>query len=307
MLKKMTFILCGILVLILSPMSILSQQGTDLFLIQITSDGEKLVFSNSVKINETDGYNNQPFFHPDGVSLFYSSGVGSNTDIYRYNIETGKTIRLTDTPDSEYSPTVMLDGKQFSVIQLVLSEGPREGAQPLVAFPIDGGQPELIYEDGEKVGYHAWIDPDNVAMFLLGSPNFLQIVNIKDLTSLCVADNIGRSLYKIPNQEAISFSLSKEDGSNIIMRYNLKTRKTETIVSMLDGNNFYAWTSSGMLVMGVGSKLYGFRPEVDKDWQYIWDLNELGIKNISRLAVHPKTLWIAVVSSQSTGSMSFRN
>ncbi len=294
----MTFIISVALVLILSPMSILSQQGTDLFLIQIRPDGEKLVFANPVKINKTEGYNNQPFFHPDGTSIFYSSEVGSNTDIYRYNIETGKTTRLTDTPDSEYSPTVMPGGKRFSVIQLKTSEGPREGAQPLIAFPIAGGQPELIYEDGEKVGYHAWIDPDNVAMFLLGSPNFLQIVNLKDLTSLRVADNIGRSLYKIPNQDAISFSLSKEDGLNIIMRYNLKNGKTESIVPMLEGSSFYAWTSSGMLVMGVGSKLYGFRPEVDKDWQYIWDLNELGIKNISRLAVHPKTMWIAVVSSQ---------
>ncbi len=298
MLKKMTFIMSVIFLLILSPMSILSQQGTDIFLIQIMSDGEKLVFSNPVKINKTEGYNNQPFFHPDGASLFYSSGVGSNTDIYCYNIETGKTTRLTDTPDSEYSPTVMLDGKRFSVIQLVTSEGPREGAQPLIAFPIDGGQPELIYEDGEKVGYHAWIDSDNVAMFLLGSPNFLQIANLKDQTSLRVADNIGRSIYKIPNQDAISFSQSKEDALNVIMNYNLKTGKMESIVPMLEGNSFYAWTSSGMLVMGVGSRLYGFRPEVDKDWQYIWDLNELGIKIISRLAVHPKTLWIAVVSSQ---------
>jgi len=267
-------------------------------LIQIRPDGEKLVFVIFVKINEAEGYNNQPFFHPDGSSIFYSSDEGSNTDIYRYNIETGKTTRLTDTPDSEYSPTVMPGGKLFSVIQLVTSEGSREGAQPLIAFPIDGGQPELIYEDGEKVGYHAWIDSDNVAMFLLGSPNFLQIANLKDLTSLRVADNIGRSLYKIPNQDAISFSLSKEDGSNIIMKYKLKAGETESIVPMLEGNSFYAWTSSGMLVMGVGSKLYGFRPEVNKDWQYIWDLNELGIKNISRLAVHPETLWIAVVCSQ---------
>ncbi len=298
MLKKMTFIISVFLFLILSPMSIMSQQGTDIFLIQIKPDGEKLVFANPVKINKTEGYNNQPFFHPDGASIFYSSEVGSNTDIYRYTIETGRTTRLTDTPDSEYSPTVMPGGKQFSVIQLIISEGPREGAQPLIAFPIDGGQPELIYEDGEKVGYHAWIDSDNVAMFLLGSPNFLQIANLKDSTSIRVADNIGRSLYKIPIRDAISFSLSKEDGLNSIMRYNLKTGKTESIVPMLEGNSFYAWTSSGMLVMGVGSKLYGFRPEVDKDWQYIWDLNELGIKNISRLAVHPKTLWIAVVSSQ---------
>ena len=156
----------------------------------------------------------------------------------------------------------------------------------------------MIYEDGEKVGYHAWINPDNVAMFVLGSPNFLQIVNLKDNTSIRIAENIGRSIYKIPEQEAISFSMSKEDGLNVIMSYNLKTEKTETIVPMMEGNSFYAWGSQEMLVMGVGSNLYGFRPAIDKNWQLIWNLNELGITNISRIAVHPKTLWIAVVTSK---------
>lgn len=295
---KIIIIFSLVLTLVLTPLTVLGQGGTDLYLIQIVVDGERLVFAHPVKINESEGYNNQPFFHPDGASLFYSSGVGSSTDIYRYNIETGKTTRLTDTPDSEYSPTVMPGGTQFSVIQLITGEGPRAGAQPLIAFPIEGGQPELIYEDGEKVGYHAWIDPDSVAMFLLGSPNFLQITNLKEQTSIRVAENIGRSLYKIPSQEAISFSLGKEEGLDVIMRYDLKTGKTESIVPMLDGNSFYAWSSSGMLVMGVGSELFGFRPEEDKDWQVIWDLSDLGIKTISRIAIHPKTLWIAIVSSQ---------
>ncbi|MFC2168092.1 TolB family protein [Acidobacteriota bacterium] len=298
MLKKINFFFYIVFLLVLSPMSILSQQGSDIYLIQITPDGAKLVFVNPVKINVTEGYNNQPFFHPDGESLFFASGVGSNTDIYQYTIETGRTIQLTDTPDSEYSPTVMPVGSKFSVIQLITSEGPREGAQPLIAFPIAGGQPELLYEDGERVGYHAWINSDTVAMFLLGTPNFLQIVNIKDRSSQRIAENIGRSLYKIPGQESISFSQSSEDSLNVIMRYNLKTGKSETIVPMLEGNSFYAWSPSGMLVMGVKSTLFGFRPGLDEEWQTIWDLNELGIKNISRLAVHPETLWIAVVSSQ---------
>ena len=103
---------------------------------------------------------------------------------------------------------------------------------------------------------------------------------------------------KIPNQEAVSFSQSKGEGLDVVMKYNLKTGKTETIVPLLDGNSFYAWTSSGMLIMGVLSKLYGFRPGKDKEWQYIWDLGDLGIKNISRLVVHPQILWIAVVTSR---------
>jgi len=299
MLKKMIFFLYLALLLILTPMTVFSQGRTDIYLIQVKVDNGKYVFSDPVKINQTEGYNNQPFFHPDGGSLFYSSGPGQNTDIFRYDIETGKTTQLTDTPDSEYSPTVMPGGKKFSVIQLVTSEGPRKGAQPLIAFPLAGGDPELIYEDGEKVGYHTWIGPQKVALFLLGSPNFLRIVDLKDRSSVRVADNIGRSLYKIPGQDAISFSRREEGGPDVIMMYNLGTGKTQPIVPMLEGNGFYVWTSSGVLIMGVGPKLLEFKPGGEnKDWQPIGNLSALGIKNISRLAIDPKAQWLAVVNSQ---------
>ena len=102
---KMIFMFYLTLILILLPRAGFSQSGTDIYLIQIEIDGEKYVFNDSIKVNLTEGYNNQPSFHPDGGSLLYSSGSGTNTDIYRYIIETGKTLRLTDTPDSEYSPT----------------------------------------------------------------------------------------------------------------------------------------------------------------------------------------------------------
>jgi len=298
MLNKMIFILYITLLLILTPLAGFSQGGTDIYLIQIRMDAVKYVFSDPVKINQNKGYNNQPSFHPDSGSLFYSSGSGQNTDIYRYYIATEKTVRLTDTPDSEYSPTVMPGGKRFSVIQLVTREGPRKGAQPLIAFPLAGGDPELIYEDGEKVGYHTWIDPQKVALFLLGSPHFLQIVDLKDRSSVRVAENIGRSLYKIPNQDAISFSQNQEDKPGVIMMYNLETGKSQSIIPMLKGNEFYTWTPSGVLIMGVGAKLFAFKLGEDTDWQSFGDLSALGIKNISRLAIDPKTQWLAVVNSQ---------
>ena len=298
MLNKMSFFLYLGLFLILTPLSAFSQGESDIYLLQIKVKGGKYVFGNPVKINQIKGYNDQPSFHPDGGSLFYSSGSGSSTDIYRYDIETGKTTRLTDTPESEYSPTVIPGGKQFSVIQLVISDGPRKGAQPLLAFPLVGGGSKMIYEEGEKVGYHTWIDAQKVALFLLGSPSSLEIVDLKDRSSIRVAENIGRSLYKIPGQDAISFSQSKEGRPAAIMMYNLGTGKIKPLVPMLEGNQFYTWTSSGVLIMGVGPKLFGFKPGEYKDWQLIGDLSSLGVKNVSRLAVDPNLRWLAVVSSQ---------
>ena len=296
--KKMIFMFALIITVLSTPSTVFSQGNTDIYLIRIEMDEGKSIFSDPVKINPAEGYNNQPSFHPDGGSLFYSSGSGPNTDIYRYDINARKTTRLTDTPDSEYSPILMPDGDKFSVIQLVNSEGPRKGAQPLISFPLSGGDSELIFEDGEKVGYHAWIDRQKVALFLLGSPNFLQIVDLKDRSSTRVADNIGRSLYKIPGQEAISFSQSKEGELEVIMKYSLESGQTQPIAPMLEGNGFYVWTSAGSLIMGVGPKLFEFKPDENEDWRQIGDLSALGIHNISRLAIDPKTERIAVVNSR---------
>jgi hypothetical protein len=279
------------------PIVVFSQGNTDIFLIKMKMEKGNYVFTDPVKVNPTEGYNNQPSFHPDGGSLFYSSGSGPNTDIYRYDIQGRKNFRLTDTPDSEYSPTVMPGATHFSVIQLVISEGPRTGAQPLLSFPLEGGTPELIYENGDKVGYHAWIDAQKVALFLLGSPNFLKIVDLKDGSSVRIAENIGRSLYKIPGKEAISFSHSTEGQPDVIMMYDLQSRTTESLVPMLEGNEFYAWTSSGVLVMGVGAKLCAFESGQDEEWRQIGDLELLGITNISRLAVQPQMDYIAFVNS----------
>jgi len=135
-----------------------------------------------------------------------------------------------------------------------------------------------------------------VALFILGSPNYLQISDLEHHSSIRVADNIGRSLYKIPGQNAISFSQLQEDKTELIKRYDLKTETIKPLAPMLEGNGFYAWTSAGVLIMGVGAELFQFDMQKHKEWQRIGELSNFGIKNISRLAVSPKLKWIAVVT-----------
>jgi hypothetical protein len=299
MLKKCAVYGFFIIVYLAAASSFAFGQGAaDIYLIKITLAGEKYEFSHPLKINPSEGYNNQPSFHADGNSVFYSSGTGQNTDIYRYDIQSRQTTQLTKTPDSEYSPLLMPGETSFSVIQLVITDGPRKGAQPLLSFPIAGGKPKIIYEDGKKVGYHAWIDKVWVAMFVLGEPNYLQLVNLSDMNKKRIAENVGRSLYKIPGQNAVSFSQGERGKPQMIKRYDLKNGKTEPLAAMLEGNGFYAWTSTGSLVMGVGSNLFEFEPGKDTEWQLIGNLSTLGISTISRLAIDPHMKWLAVVNSR---------
>ena len=79
--------------------------ANDIFLIDVTSQNQngRMKLGKPVKITEWDGYNNQPSFLPDGHSLLYTSiRSDKQADIYRYEIKSGTTTRVTDTKESEY-------------------------------------------------------------------------------------------------------------------------------------------------------------------------------------------------------------
>src|SRR5580698_73581 len=70
-----------------------------------------------VNISNNPGYNNQPAFLPNSKSILFSSNRdGSQTDVYRYDLNSGHLTRLTKTDASEYSPLPTPDGKGLSAV-----------------------------------------------------------------------------------------------------------------------------------------------------------------------------------------------
>ena len=269
--------------MIISSAPILPAQGnTEIFLVKMTTKGAGVEFDAPIKISERDGYNNQPSFAPDGGGVFFSSSDGKQTDIYFTNLKTGKTVRLTETGDSEYSPLVMPGGKEFSVIQLVLADGPRKDAQPLLAFPLAGGGARLLYENEKKVGYHAWIDADRAVLFVLGNPNALEVVNVKTGESRKLAEEIGRSLSQGSGTDTEAAIFSQK---GIIKKIDLRTNKIEEIVPLPSSNDLFGLTPDGSLITAVKTEIFRFRPGRDQEWTKIGDFSGLGIKSITRIAV----------------------
>src|SRR5258707_11489719 len=125
---------------------------TEIYLAPLSMSGGRLTVGPPVNITSSPGYDNQPSFAPDGRSvLFTSLRGGAQTDIYRYDIAAGRVARVTNTPESEYSPTVTPDGAHISVIRVEA-----DGTQRLWRFTMDGTEPELVLADVKPVGYHAW-------------------------------------------------------------------------------------------------------------------------------------------------------
>ena len=274
-----------------SPTPIATPPASDIFIINVVSRNDKLKLSQPVKITNWVGYNNQPSFMPDGQSLLYTSIRDRQADIYRYEIRGGTTTQITKTPESEYSPTLMPDGKSISVVRVEA-----DGTQRLWKFPLAGGTPSLILEKLKPVGYHLWIDDHTLALFILGKPNTLQIVDTRTGKAETIAENPGRILRRIPHQNKFSFVHKISDREWSVAAFDLETWKITTLIKTFPGIEDYAWTPAGTLLMAKDAKMFKWRSAVDQDWLEIADFSEAGLNRITRITVSPKGDRIAIVT-----------
>src|SRR5262245_65048568 len=137
-----------------------AQDPTDIFLAPLSMQGGRPVVGPAVNITNVPSYDNQPSFTPDSRAfLFTSNRQGGQTDIYRYDLASKTTTRITSTPESEYSPTVMPGGNRFSVIRVE-----KDSTQRLWSFTLSGTDPQVILPALKPVGYHAWLDADHLAL-----------------------------------------------------------------------------------------------------------------------------------------------
>lgn len=275
---------------------------TEIFLAALSSTGGKLTVGPPVNISASPGYDNQPSFTPDGAVILFTSARGATapgarpqTDIYRYHIASKQTTRVTDTPESEYSPTVTPDGAHISVIRVEA-----DATQRLWQFTAEGQQPELVLTEVKPVGYHAWGDDRTLALFVLGQPPTLQIADRTTGKADVVAHRVGRSIQRIPGG-GISF-VTREAGAAgappllTIVEMDLKTRLTRPLTRAVAGASEadIAWTPDGTLLMAQGGTLYQWKR--GGDWSPVADLGAMQLTGVTRMAISPKGDRIAFVS-----------
>jgi WD40 repeat protein len=265
--------------------------ASDIFIVDVASHNGKMKLGQPVKITSWVGYNNQPSFTADGQSILYTSIRDKQADIYRYDLRGGATTQITKTPESEYSPTLMPDRQFISVVRVEA-----DGTQRLWKFPLAGGTPSLILEKIKPVGYHLWIDDHTLALFILGKPNTLQIVDTRTEKAETIAENPGRILRRTPHQNKFSFVHKISDQHWEIKAYDLRTRTSASLIATLPGVEDYAWLPDGTLLMGKDSKLFAVVPLTGKTWAEVADFSVAGVKGITRIAVSAKGDRIALVA-----------
>jgi hypothetical protein len=264
--------------------------GTDIFVGRLGGEGASVTVSSVVNVTARAGYDNQPGFTPDSRSILFTSQRDGQTDIYRYEVVEGRTTPVTTTAESEYSATPMPGGGRFSTIRVEA-----DSTQRLWSFTMAGEDPQLVFPDIAPAGYHAWLDDDTAALFVLGRPATLVIADVGG-NSRTRAHDIGRSLHRIPGRAAVSF-LHQDGGVPRIRALDIVTGAARDLAPPIEGAADYAWTPSGVLLMGSGSTLYAFDPLTDSVWREVADLTGAGVTGITRLAVSPDGTRIAIVGN----------
>ncbi len=274
-----------------------AQPATQLYLAKIKVKSSGVKIGKFQKISQFKGYNNQPHFAANGKVVYYTANQGGKqTDIFAYQVKSGKTTRLTNTQTSEYSPTLMPDGQHFSCIMVEA-----DGTQRLWKFPLKGllkaGKPSLVLPNIKPVGYHAWVNQDALILFVLGDknkPNTLQMASAKNDRAKVVFEQIGRCFGKLPKQaNTMSFVHKPKNGQWTIKQLNTNTQAQTDITPTLKGSEDYVWTKNGGIIMGQGAKLFLWKP--GKAWKEIADVSTNGIKKITRLAINPQNNLLVIV------------
>jgi hypothetical protein len=263
--------------------------ATDLWLADIV-DG---VPGQPVRINETGGYNNQPHFSADGSVVYYTREMpaedgAAQTDIAAYDIATSTTRMVNHTAASEYSPTPIPGRNALSVIQMDLDQ-----KQYLYAIDIATGDMEVLFPDLEPVGYHAWINDREAAMFILGDTFTLQTATLGTPGATVIAENIGRSIRRHPQTGEVLF-VDKNAEPWQIAAFDPETGLTRAVMPLFPGNEDFTIDANGVFWTGNGSSLYKRSPG-DARWQLMADYSNAGVGRITRLATDPQCNRIAMV------------
>jgi hypothetical protein len=300
--NKLATLSAAVLLAVSAAISLHAQAGppsTDIYLAPIRIAGSKITVGAPVNVTNRPGYDNQPSFTPDSRGILFTSVRGdAQADIYRYDLRTKATSRVTTTPESEYSATVLGDGSRFSVIRVEA-----DSTQRLWSFRLDGTDPRLVFESIKPVGYHAWVDSTTVAMFLLGRPNALVIADTRGRPPDTLARDIGRSLLPLPNGDGFSFVQRSKDSTWVLtavdVRGSGRERRTMVmpLVRMPAGADYITWVAPAVAIAGSGSKLLVWRgKEKPAEWTELADFTKEGLTHISRLALSPDHAWLAIVA-----------
>lgn len=245
------------------------------------------------------GANFQPSFTRDGAAVLFASDRTGSNNVFRHDIASGKTTAVTQVAHNLYSPTPLPDGSGFSAIRVV-------DADP--NYGIESKQPSLwrFGWDGKeiapavptmRVGYHAWIDEQRLALFIVddvAERNAHQAVLFNRATGKTtpLTAKPGRSLGRTPDGKRASFVDQTDPAHWRICAMGEGDTQPQVLVETPVGpegekdpnrSQYFVWLPDGSMLMARGNLLLRWDGKPGGGFQPFAELADLGgaIRNIT--------------------------
>lgn len=256
-----------------------------LFRIKISKEGQS--FTDPLNITKRSGYDNQPSFSLDGKKIYYSSvREDRQADIYCYEIKSGKTVQVTKTPLSEYSPVETPDGKFISSVVVEA-----DSAQCIHFINKVTGMHEKKF-DYDSVGYYNFLNNDTCIYYKLTAPHSLRYHSPRE--DKWLASSVVRA-FKTVNRHTLVYGL-KDSLKVTFYQYDFRLRKALKYCEFPSNGEDFTWHGTFGLVKSEGSKLLRFA-EQKNEWVLLTDLAGFGIKRITRFNFDVNNKYLVIVDN----------
>lgn len=228
----------------------------------------------------TKGYNNQPF--RDKNELYLSSSWKENntsqTNLFALNIKDKSIRQITDTEDSEYSPSVMDMNLYF--VRLDAETKYQE------LWKYDGHTLHKVLPE-TNVAYYTPVSSDRFAVILIENNQLaLYDINIRSNQKKKILDNVGRSLATHDN-EVLYFVHKYSPEIWYIKSYDLFTGQIKIVSKTLPDSEDFTLQNSNHIWMAKDQRIYRttIQGGIATSWENIFNLEDYPLNNIGRMCV----------------------
>ncbi len=201
------------------------------------------VNGNISPINEVFSKVAKPNLSPDGSKLAFMSEDMGNWDIHVYDIESGKSVNITNSPAIEGFPSWSPDGKQIAFMSSA------SGNRDIYVCNIDGSGMERI-TDAETIEAEPLWNPSGKPVIYFKSANAkYESLHRKDLTSgevyeIGVPGGANQMLRPVPGKNQISY-IQNSTEANTFMLFDEDELQNYSLLETPSRMTSYAWAPSG--------------------------------------------------------------
>ena len=291
-----------------SPFISLAQPGSDIFLIELEDrNEEQWQLGKPKNITNYKGYDNQPYFSPDQRWIYFASIRTKNqSDIYRYQLSSGKTEQITYSRESDFSPRLTPDGRHISTVVVEKDSTQRIWKTELPGqtyFDPEQGDapasfaPGPIHRHLNRVGYYHWTSRETLVVFRLPEPFTLESWNITSGKNEIITDSVGRCIRAGEGPGNPVLFVRKGKNSSQLMKFFPGKKDLETVVEFPEGLEDYCLTPWGSILTVRKGELLEYGEDTNGEWLS----RGMAFKKeeeTTRIEISPDGRFLAIVASE---------